>query len=78
METFLIIYACVFVMWSLAYVVAGMSGELFNLFMIFALTPMLVVVVAALVVLTLVIAPLLIIFSKRYRNSFVNGYYKAD
>lgn len=78
METFLIIYGCVFVMWSLAYIVSGMSGELFNLFLVFALTPMLVVAGLALIVLTLVVAPFLVIFSKRYRNSFVNGYYKAD
>lgn len=78
METFLIIYACVFVMWSLAYIVAGMSGELFNLFMVFVLIPLITAFGVVVAVLILVVAPFLIIFSKRYRNSFVNGYYKAD
>lgn len=78
METFLIIYACVFVMWSLAYIVAGMSGELFNLFVVFVMIPLIAAFGAVVAVLTLVVAPFLIIFSKRYRNGFVNGYYKAD
>lgn len=78
METFLIIYACVFVMWSLAYVVAGMSSELFNLFMMFLLFPPIVTFGCLVVVLILVTAPFLMIFSKRYRNGFINGYYKAD
>ena len=78
MEAFLIIYACIFVMWSLAYIVAGMSGELFNLFIVFVMIPLIAAFGVVVVVLTLMIAPFLIIFSKRYRNSFVNGYYKAD
>lgn len=78
METFLIIYACVFAMWSLVYIVAGMSGELFNLFIVFVMIPLIAAFGVVVVVLTLVIAPFLIIFSKRYRNGFVNGYYKAD
>ena len=78
METFLIIYAFVFVMWSLAYIVAGMSGELFNLFVVFVLIPFIAAFGVVVAVLTLVIAPFLIIFSKRYRNSFINGYYKAN
>lgn len=78
MEMFFIIYACVFVMWGLAYIVAGMSGELFNLFIVFVMIPLIAAFGVVLATLTLVIAPFLIIFSKRYRNSFVNGYYKAD
>ena len=78
METFLIIYACIFVMWCLAFIVAGMSSELFNLFMMFLLFPPIVAFGCLVVALILVTAPFLMIFRKRYRNGFVNGYYKAD
>lgn len=70
-EIALVIYATIYVLWLLAFLVCGEVSRFFSVTMFFVLLPLLLVMTLALLVTMLVVSPFVLFFSKEARSEFI-------
>lgn len=70
-EITLVIYATIYVLWLLAFLVCGEASRFFSVTIFFVLLPLLLVMTLALLVTMLVVSPFVLFFSKEARSEFI-------
>lgn len=70
-EIALICYAVVYVLWLLAILACGEASRFFSVTMFFVLFPLLVVAGVTLFVVSMVVTPFVLFFSKEARSEFI-------
>lgn len=70
-EIALMCYAVIYVLWLLAMLACGEASRFFSVTMFFVLLPLLVVAGLALFVVSMVVTPFVLFFSKEARSEFI-------